>query len=188
VRWGCCCPVRTGSLKSILSSLLGYALAVVSLAIALWIRMLLDPLLGDHLPFGPFVIAVVITSWFGGWKPSLVTLLFGLLGGAFFFMPPRWSLHVELVEHQVGLILYFFVGLVTILLFESVRRAQRRAEEALASVKRLQGLLPMCAWCKRIRDDRNYWHQVERYLSEHSGAQFTHGICPNCLEKLQKSS
>jgi len=175
-------------LKNILSSLLGYALAVVSLAIALWIRMLLDPLLGDHLPFGPFVIAVVITSWFGGWRPSLITLLLGLLAGAFFFMPPRWTLHVDRVEHQVGLILYFFVGLVTILLFESVRRAQRRAEEALASVKRLQGLLPMCAWCKRIRDDRNYWHQVERYLSEHSGAQFTHGICPNCLEKLQKST
>jgi GAF domain-containing protein len=54
---------------------------------------------------------------------------------------------------------------------------------ALDQVKTLQGLLPICAWCKRIRDDGGYWDQVEAYFHKHTGADFTHGICPQCLEK-----
>jgi DNA-binding response OmpR family regulator len=57
-------------------------------------------------------------------------------------------------------------------------------EDALAKVKQLQGLLPICSYCKRIRDDGNYWRRVEEYLSAHSGARFTHGICPPCFEAL----
>ena len=56
-------------------------------------------------------------------------------------------------------------------------------EEALQRVKLLQGLIPICAWCKKVRDDRNYWQQVETYIEGHSDAQFTHGICPECREK-----
>ena len=59
-------------------------------------------------------------------------------------------------------------------------------EEALAKVKQLQGLLPICAYCKKIRDDRNYWQQVEAYISSHSEAQFSHGICPECHERVVK--
>lgn len=57
-------------------------------------------------------------------------------------------------------------------------------EEALARVRRLQGLLPICAWCKKVRNDRNYWQGVEGYIAEHSEARFTHGICPDCKEKV----
>jgi DNA-binding response OmpR family regulator len=53
-------------------------------------------------------------------------------------------------------------------------------EEALSRVKQLQGLLPICSYCKKIRNDRNYWQQVEGYISDHSQAQFSHGICPEC--------
>lgn len=68
------------------------------------------------------------------------------------------------------------------------RLAERVAEleTALGNVRRLQGLLPICAYCKRIRDDRNYWSQVETYLAEHSGMQFSHGICPTCLERVMR--
>jgi DNA-binding response OmpR family regulator len=55
-------------------------------------------------------------------------------------------------------------------------------QQALSDVKRLGGLLPICAYCKRIRDDGDYWKQIEQYLSEYSEAQFSHGICPQCLE------
>jgi DNA-binding response OmpR family regulator len=55
--------------------------------------------------------------------------------------------------------------------------------QALAHVKKLRGLLPMCAWCKKIRNDSNYWQQLEVYISEHSEAQFSHGICPACYEE-----
>jgi sigma-B regulation protein RsbU (phosphoserine phosphatase) len=55
-------------------------------------------------------------------------------------------------------------------------------ETALAHVTQLQGLLPICMYCKRIRNDQNYWQRVESYISDHSGARFSHGICPECLD------
>lgn len=57
-------------------------------------------------------------------------------------------------------------------------------QDALAKIKTLKGLLPICASCKKIRDDDGYWQQVEAYISDHSEAQFTHGICPECQKKL----
>ncbi len=56
----------------------------------------------------------------------------------------------------------------------------RELEEALERVKQLQGLLPICSYCKNIRDDHHYWHKVESYIAEHSGARFSHAICPDC--------
>ena len=56
--------------------------------------------------------------------------------------------------------------------------------EALAKIKTLSGLLPICASCKKIRDDQGYWTQLEYYISEHSEAEFTHGCCPECMKKL----
>lgn len=63
-------------------------------------------------------------------------------------------------------------------------RAQEDLQAALASVKTLSGLLPICASCKKIRDDGGYWMQVERYLTEHTRAQFSHGLCPDCFTAL----
>jgi hypothetical protein len=57
-------------------------------------------------------------------------------------------------------------------------------EEALANVRTLSGLLPICASCKKIRNDRGYWSQIEEYVREHSDADFTHGICPDCARRL----
>ncbi len=56
-------------------------------------------------------------------------------------------------------------------------------QQALTKVKSLSGLLPICAWCKKIRDDQGYWKRVESYVQEHSEATFTHGMCPDCLKK-----
>jgi len=55
--------------------------------------------------------------------------------------------------------------------------------DAIAKIKTLTGLIPICAWCKKIRDDKGYWKKVETYIREHSDASFTHGICPECLKK-----
>jgi hypothetical protein len=57
-------------------------------------------------------------------------------------------------------------------------------EASLADVKRLSGLLPICAGCKKIRDDKGYWNQIESYISMHSEVDFSHGICPDCAERL----
>ena len=57
-------------------------------------------------------------------------------------------------------------------------------QDSLAKIKTLSGMLPICASCKKIRDDKGYWNQIETYLREHSEAEFSHGICPECAQKL----
>ncbi len=57
-------------------------------------------------------------------------------------------------------------------------------QEALSKVKQLSGYLPICASCKKIRDDQGYWQQIEAYIRDHSEAEFSHGICPECAKRL----
>jgi uncharacterized paraquat-inducible protein A len=57
-------------------------------------------------------------------------------------------------------------------------------QEALGQVKTLKGLLPICSNCKKVRDDKGYWNQIESYVQQHTDASFTHGICPDCAKKL----
>ena len=64
------------------------------------------------------------------------------------------------------------------------RTLQRTVAEEVAKVKVLSGLLPICASCKKVRDDKGYWNQLETYLKEHSNTEITHGICPECMKKL----
>jgi CheY-like chemotaxis protein len=76
------------------------------------------------------------------------------------------------------------VGARFLRLQHDLARQVRELAEALANVKQLQGMLPICCYCKRIRDDQNYWQQVEHYIAAHSELQFSHGICPSCYEKV----
>lgn len=64
------------------------------------------------------------------------------------------------------------------------RELRRSLEETLAQVKTLSGLLPICAKCKKIRDDNGYWNQIENYLAQHASVDFTHGICPECSKEM----
>ncbi len=59
-------------------------------------------------------------------------------------------------------------------------------EEALANVKQLQGILPICSHCKKVRNDENYWEQVESYVATHTEAQFSHSICPDCFDTITR--
>jgi DNA-binding response OmpR family regulator len=78
------------------------------------------------------------------------------------------------------------VGVRVITLQERLAGRVAELQEALASVKTLHGLLPICSYCKRIRGDDQYWQQVEGYISERSEAQFSHGICPACYVDVEK--
>jgi len=60
----------------------------------------------------------------------------------------------------------------------------KKLQDALAEVKTLSGLLPICAHCKKIRDDKGYWHQIEAYIRDHSEADFSHSICPECVKNF----
>ena len=63
---------------------------------------------------------------------------------------------------------------------------KKELEAALAQVKQLEGIIPICTYCKKIRDDQKSWHQLEKYISEHSEAVFSHGACPDCFEEQMK--
>lgn len=70
---------------------------------------------------------------------------------------------------------------------EILRERERLIEQlqaALAQVKRLSGMLPICWHCKKVRDDKGYWNQIESYIREHSEAEFSHGLCPECAKEL----
>jgi hypothetical protein len=68
--------------------------------------------------------------------------------------------------------------------FSRLEKTTQRLQGALDDIKTLEGLLPMCANCKNIRDDDGYWQQVEVYIRQHSRAEFSHSICPKCAHQL----
>jgi phosphoserine phosphatase RsbU/P len=78
------------------------------------------------------------------------------------------------------------VGVRVLALQERLAERVKELQDALASVKQLRGLLPICSYCKRIRADDQYWIQVESYIAERSNAQFSHGICPPCASALER--
>ncbi len=67
---------------------------------------------------------------------------------------------------------------------EALRRERDKLQDALDKVKTLSGLLPICSNCKKIRDDKGYWNQIEAYIRDHSEVDFSHSICPECAKKL----
>ena len=69
---------------------------------------------------------------------------------------------------------------------EEKRKLIVELQDALTEVKQLSGLLPICATCKKIRDDKGYWNQLEVYIRDHSGVEFSHGICPECEKKARE--
>jgi len=88
---------------------------------------------------------------------------------------------IALATLFLGAALFFRV---TNPLIDKLSRTVENLQEALKKVRTLSGLIPICASCKKIRDDRGFWNQLEQYISEHSDAEFSHGICPDCLERL----
>ncbi len=67
---------------------------------------------------------------------------------------------------------------------EEWKKLIHELQEALVKIKKLSGLLPICASCKKIRNDKGYWSQIESHLLEHSETKFTHSFCPDCMKKL----
>lgn len=76
------------------------------------------------------------------------------------------------------------VGAQVLELQEILAERVRELEDALSQVKQLQGLLPICSYCKKIRDEQNYWERVDSYLAKHSELLFSHGICPDCYRDV----
>jgi len=77
------------------------------------------------------------------------------------------------------------VGQRIVKLERNLEKRVRELETAIVEAKRLKGFLPICMYCKNIRDDKNYWHQIEDYIRTATGTDFAHGVCPACREKLR---
>jgi hypothetical protein len=103
----------------------------------------------------------------------VITIFVLLMMALFIFRPMVKRLQVFLVEREQA----------------EAEREKLIAElqAALASVKTLSGLIPICASCKKIRDDKGYWNKLEDYIGQHSNADFTHGFCPECQSKFETS-
>lgn len=78
------------------------------------------------------------------------------------------------------------VGVRMVELQEEVANRVTELERALAEITELRGILPICAYCKSVRDDQNYWQTVEQYIGSHADVKFSHGVCPKCLENVVK--
>lgn len=114
-----------------------YTSAILSIVVATAVRAMLDPILGNHLPLVTYFIAIMFSVWYSGRWPSWLALVLGYFAAAYFFVPPRWSLAVAGIPNQIGIGLYFLVGIISILLNDALRAAQRRAEASANEVHRL---------------------------------------------------
>jgi sigma-B regulation protein RsbU (phosphoserine phosphatase) len=75
------------------------------------------------------------------------------------------------------------VGVRVLTLQQRLAQQVTELQDALSKVRQLSGMLPICSYCKRIRSDQDYWESIETYIGEHSNTQFSHGICPSCMER-----
>ena len=124
---------------------------------------------GKQMPSPTYVI--LLTS-----RHSSADIVEGLRAGA--------DDYVTKPANEDELIARVSVGARVVQLQTALAERVRSLEEALATVKALQTLLPMCAYCKSIRNDQNYWEKVETYFTQHSNVSFTHSYCPNCYERF----
>jgi hypothetical protein len=111
------------------------------------------------LPYAVGILAIPVQWWFSYY--------------------PSWALLAWFLQ-----VLGMSTGFLTVILnLEHVA-----LERSQANVRRLRGLLPICAWCRKVRDDRGYWKEIEVYVRDHSEVDFTHGLCPECHERLDQSA
>ena len=128
-----------------------------------------------------FYAAVMVSAWYGGLEPGLVSTVLAILASNYYFTDSDGD--STFGGDLVRLLMFLFAALLISLLNGVRRRLYSELQEALAQVKLLRGLLPICASCKMIRDEKGDWHQIESYISDHSEATFTHGTCPECFKK-----
>jgi len=106
-----------------------HVVALFATSLALGCRLVLDPYLGDHLPYATFFVSIAFTTWYAGVSAALTATLLGGVAAVWFFVPPRFSLDITGLSQQVGLVLYGGVGLTFIAVERVMHRARRRAEE-----------------------------------------------------------
>lgn len=150
--------------------LLWSALAVLILAV--------DFFSGPHVQFPiAYLVPIALAAWYNGRATPLflaVSMSMTRYGFAL-----NWQVHGE-AEAFANLVIRVFVFCLFALLIDLVARQNRALKQEVST---LRGILPICSLCKKIRADDTHWEQLEQYITDHSGAQFTHSLCPECVTK-----
>jgi K+-sensing histidine kinase KdpD len=115
------------------------------------------------------LLSVVVFDWFFGGKPHLLEFNLSALFRAAFFCAV--SLLITSLENQRRRVI------------RSLEKTNTQLRNAMREVKVLHGLLPVCMYCKQIRTEAGAWTEMEQYIREHSEAEFSHGVCPDCLRQ-----
>jgi hypothetical protein len=170
----------------------GWFLVVAGMTVLLGV---IDWVTGYELQFFVFYfIPIAIAGWT---CRSLRAYLIAILSATVWLMADLFSYHpyahpIYAVWNTLIRLVAFWVLALAVsrirFLLAKERDLTRDLQKTLSEVKTLTGLLPICASCKRIRNDQGYWQQLESYLSMHMEARFTHGICQECADKLLQES
>ena len=132
-----------------------------------------------NLPPGKYIFRVTACNSDGIWNETGASFAFTLEPH---FYQTAWF-YILAVLIAVGMVM----GIMRIRLWQHIQKEKelnKKIEEAMASIKVLGGLIPICSNCKKIRDDKGYWDKLESYIQSHSEAKFSHGICPDCMKQL----
>ena len=159
---------------------------ITSLVVTLLVAWL-DYITGLAFEFSAFyILPVLFAAWMAGWRWGMAVALINTIAWS---LVDHWAGHVhinafyavwEFLDHAL---VYLVVAAVVGGLRTAIARQRAlnlELSQALEEVGELKGLLPVCAWCHKIRDDKGYWGQLETYIEARSRASFTHVICPEC--------
>lgn len=171
--------------KRLRSEIAQYGCAILSVALAIGARRLLDPVLGEKFPFTIVFFAVLVTAWYGGLRPALAALVLGALGEDFFLLSPRGSLRLTSLEEQLGLGLFLFTGLGISLLAGALHAARQRAEsnaEALQHHAKLidQTYDPILVW--EWNGPISFWNSGAERLYGFSRQEALGRVCHDLLQ------
>lgn len=137
-----------------------------------------------------YFIPISITAWYLGMLPSVIVSLASITIWylADYYTGHRYSIYVFAIWNTIILLVSFLVIGWTIArlreLFKKEQQGRENLERVISEVKVLEGILPICASCKKIRNDKGEWQQIEEYIRQKTNTEFTHGLCPQCGKKL----
>lgn len=166
---------------------IGVAASIAATLLVAW----MDYITGLQLEFSAFyILPVLLAAWFAGRKWALALALANALA---WNLVDHWAGHPhpnflyalwEFMNHAlVYLLVAATVGGLRIAIARQ-RALNLELSQAVEEVGELKGLLPVCAWCHKVRDDQGYWGQLETYIEARTQASFTHGICPDCQARV----
>lgn len=140
-----------------------------------------------------YLMPISYATWYAG-KISGIAISFLAVVTMLYSAMVSWTNNDNFPIMTWHMAMYVAFFIIVILLLSKLRSTMQqlaglimKLQNALNAVKELSGILPICANCKKIRDDEGYWHDVEIYISRHTNAEFTHGICAECANKLYPS-